>query len=108
MESFHPSVVREVESAIREHRVVVIGMGWNPHVKRARRALEAAGMTHHYLEYGNYLSMWRQRLAIKLWAGWPTFPMVFLDGVLVGGADQIEAAIAAGELTQRAEQHATA
>jgi glutaredoxin-related protein len=99
MERFHPDAIAEVSAAIREHPVVVVGMGWNPHVKRARKALEAAGVEHHYLEYGNYSSQWRLRLAIKLWAGWPTFPQVFVNGELLGGADETEAALAEGALT---------
>jgi glutaredoxin-related protein len=35
-----------------------------------------------------------------MWTGWPTFPMVFVKGVLVGGADDLKALIASGELQQ--------
>lgn len=97
-QSFHSDIVREVREAIGEHHVVVVGMGWNPHVKRARKALDAAGIAHHYLEYGNYAGDWKPRLAIKMWSRWPTFPQVYLDGALLGGADETEAAIAEGTL----------
>jgi glutaredoxin-related protein len=73
-------------------------MAFNPFCKRARRALQAAGVAHEYLEYGGYLSDWRRRNALKLWTGWPTFPMVFVRGQLVGGAQDLEALIASGEL----------
>jgi len=53
---------------------------------------------HQYLEYGSYLSRWRERLALKMWTGWPTFPMVFVKGVLIGGADDLAKLIASGEL----------
>jgi glutaredoxin-related protein len=36
------------------------------------------------------LSDWRRRNALKLWTGWPTFPMVFVKGVLVGGFDDLK------------------
>ena len=55
-------------------------------------------MPHQYLEYGSYLSRWRERLALKMWAGWPTLPMVFVKGVLIGGADDLAKLIASGEL----------
>jgi glutaredoxin-related protein len=42
--------------------------------------------------------MWRQRNALKLWTGWPTFPMVFVKGALVGGANDLNKLIASGEL----------
>ena len=35
-----------------------------------------------------------------MWTGWPTFPMVFVKGVLVGGANDLKRLIASGELTQ--------
>jgi glutaredoxin-related protein len=92
--------VKEVQAAIAAHPVVVVGMRQNPMPKKARRLLEAAGIAHHYLEYGSYFSEWRKRNALKMWTGWPTFPMVFVKGMLVGGADDLEKLIASGELKQ--------
>lgn len=98
IELFHADVVRDVQEAVRRHPVVVVGMAQNPHVKGVRRALDAAGVTYEYLEYGSYFSQWKQRLAIKLWSGWPTFPQVFLNGKLLGGEDLAKAAIVDGVL----------
>jgi glutaredoxin-related protein len=97
----HADVVAEVDAATRAHRVVVVGMAGNPHVKRARRALAAAGIAFHALDYGSYFGGWRRRNALKMWTGWPTFPMVFVDGVLVGGASDTVALIERGELAAR-------
>src|SRR4051812_19817489 len=83
---FHADIVAEVAGAVAAHKVVVVGMGWNPSVGRARKLLSDKNIPFTYLGYGNYLSKWRQRLAIKLWSGWPTFPQVFVGGTLVGGA----------------------
>ncbi len=94
----HAAIVSEVESVVATQPVVVVGMAWNPFCKRARRTLAAAGVPHQYLEYGNYLSGWRRRNALKLWTGWPTFPMVFVRGQLVGGAQDLQALAASGEL----------
>lgn len=91
-------IVREVQAAIAAHALVVVGMGQNPAPKKARRLLDAAGIPYHYMEYGNYLNTWRKRNALKLWTGWPTFPMVFVRSVLVGGADDMEKLLASGEL----------
>ena len=33
-----------------------------------------------------------------MWTGWPTFPMVFVKGSLVGGADDLAKLISSGEL----------
>lgn len=95
---FHPDIVREVKDAVSSHDVVVVGMAQNPHVKNVRKALTDAGVTFKYLEYGSYLSKWRERLALKMWSGWPTFPQVFVRGALVGGEDLTKAALADGSL----------
>ena len=98
--SYHSSVVEEVKRAVAAHDVVVVGMAWNTHVAKIRKELDAAGVKHHYLELGNYLGRWRERLAVKLWTGWPTFPQVFVKGKLVGGEDLTKAALADGSLQE--------
>ena len=108
-ENIHPAVrdkvarhqadiVGQVQAAVAGHAVVVVGMRQNPFPKKARKALNEAGIAHHYLEYGSYFSQWRPRTALKLWSGWPSFPMVFVKGNLVGGADDLIKLIASGEL----------
>ena len=92
------AIVQEVQAAVAAHPVVVVGMAMNPFPRKARRALDAAGVAHHYLEYGNYLNTWRERNALKMWTGWPTFPMVFVRGMLIGGAGDLDKLIASGEL----------
>ncbi|MBI2320221.1 MAG: glutaredoxin [Betaproteobacteria bacterium] len=94
----HADIVREVQSAIAANDIVVVGMAQNPFPKKARKLLAAAGIAHRYLEYGSYWSGWRRRNALKMWTGWPTFPMVFVKGVLVGGASDLERLIRSGEL----------
>ena len=96
--SHHADIVQEVQRAIAAHPVVVVGMGQNPHPRRARRALDAAGIAHHDLDYGNYFGGWRRRNALKMWSGWPTLPMVFVRGTLVGGANDLIRLIDSGEL----------
>jgi glutaredoxin-related protein len=102
MEGFHADVLREVKQAIATDKVVVVGMAQNPHVRNVRKALDDAGVAYKYLEYGSYLSQWKQRLAIKLWSGFPTFPQVFVDGTLLGGEDLTKAALADGTLKSTA------
>ena len=91
-------LLAQVRQAINTHPVVVLGMAGNPFVGRARRQLADAGVAHEYLGFGSYASQWRRRNALKMWTGWPTFPMVFVRGVLIGGSDDLKRAIAAGEL----------
>ncbi len=96
--SHHADIVREVQQAVAAHAVVVVGMRVNPFPRKARRALDAAGVAYHYLEYGSYLKLWRRRNALKMWTGWPTFPMVFVRGQLIGGAADLQRLIDSGEL----------
>jgi monothiol glutaredoxin len=95
--SHHQDLIAEVEAAIAAHDVVVIGMKQNPFPRKARKALTAKGTPFHYLEYGSYLNTWRRRNALKLWTGWPTFPMIFVKGVLIGGFQDLEKLLASGE-----------
>ena len=95
---YHQDIVNEVRSALQQHAVVVVGMRMNPFPRKARKALEAAGIAHHYMEYGSYFSDWRRRTALKMWTGWPTLPMVFVKGTLVGGFTDLERLIDSGEL----------
>jgi len=94
----HADIVREVQAAVANNDVVVVGMKQNPAPKKARKALDAAAIPYKYLEYGSYFGPWRRRNALKMWTGWPTFPMVFVKGVFVGGAADLDRLIASGEI----------
>ena len=98
--SHNSAIVKEVQAAVAAQPVVVVGMGINPWPKKARRLLDAARVPYTYLSYGSYFSRWRERNALKMWTGWPTFPMVFVRGTLVGGADDVQRLIGSGELQQ--------
>ena len=94
----HADIVHNVNAAALSNPVLVVGMAGNPFCRRARKALAAAEVAHQYLEYGSYFSQWRSRNALKMWTGWPTFPLVFVKGTLVGGAEELQKLIASGEL----------
>jgi glutaredoxin-related protein len=95
--NLNADIVHNVQAAATSNPVLVVGMAGNPHVRRARRALDGAGIAYHYLEYGSYFGGWRRRNALKMWTGWPTFPMVFVRGTLVGGATELERLVSGGE-----------
>jgi glutaredoxin-related protein len=98
MAEYHADFVDDVRRALEEHDVVVVGMAQNPHVARARRALDEAGISYRYIGHGSYFSGYGRRLAIKLWTGWPTFPQVFVRGTLIGGRAELVGALADGTL----------
>ncbi len=96
--AFKKDIVDEVARTVGGEPLVVVGMSQNPFVKKARTALTDAGIAFKYLEYGSYLGMWKERLAIKLWSGYPTFPQVFVKGALLGGFNATKKAIDDGSL----------
>lgn len=97
MEQNHADVLAQVQAAVAANAVVVVGMRQNPHPRKACRLLDSLGTQYTYLEYGSYLSEWKRRLALKMWTGWSTFPMIFVNGTLIGGAQDLQRLIEGGE-----------
>jgi monothiol glutaredoxin len=95
----HADIVQEVQAAVSANQIVVVGMAMNPFPRKARALLDRLGAQYAYLEYGSYFSQWRRRTALKMWTGWPTMPMVFINGVLVGGAQDLQRLVDSGEFT---------
>lgn len=96
--SYRKEQVEQVKSLVAAHRVVVVGMAQNPFPKKARRLLDSQGIAYEYLGIGSYLSEWKKRLVLKMWTGWPTFPMIFIDGTLIGGFEDLVPLVESGEL----------
>lgn len=96
--NFHANIIHEVTQHIEQHDILVIGMNLNTVVTKSINNLKSSGLNYHYLEYGGYFSMWKERLAIKMWSGWPTFPQIFVKGILIGGNQELEACLADGTL----------
>jgi glutaredoxin-related protein len=101
----HADIVQEVKDAVARNDLVVVGMAQNPMPKKARKLLDEKQLGYEYLEYGSYLGDWRRRNALKMWTGWPTFPMIFVKGVLIGGANDLQKLIVSGELAQLLEKN---
>ena len=91
--------VEEVIAIVENTPVVVIGMAGNPHCKKACKVLDKQGTTYRYVEYGSYFKEWRKRNALKMWTGWKTFPMVFVDGMLIGGAAELQRLVDTDDFT---------
>ena len=94
----HADIIAEVKEAIANNTIVIVGMAQNPAPKRARKVLNELNIDYHYLEYGSYFKEWRRRNALKMWTGWPTFPMIFVKGTLIGGSSDMRALVDTGEL----------
>ncbi|MET0791380.1 MAG: glutaredoxin [Polyangiaceae bacterium] len=96
--SYRQEEIAAVKALLVAHRVVVVGMTQNPFPKRARKLLDSKGIAYEYLGIGSYLSEWRRRLVLKMWTGWATFPMIFVDGRLIGGFEDLQKLVESGEL----------
>jgi glutaredoxin-related protein len=35
-----------------------------------------------------------------MWTGWPSFPMIFIDGILIGGNSDLNALVESGEFAK--------
>jgi len=97
MDAFHADIVNEVAAAVDANDVLIVGMKQNPFPRKAKKLLNSLSVKYTYLEYGSYVSDWKKRLALKMWSGWPTFPMIFVKGTLIGGAEDLQALVDSGE-----------
>lgn len=97
---YQAELISRVEKLIQEHDVVVVGMTMNPFPGRARKLLDAQGINYEYLGLGSYLSQWRVRLGLKMWTGWPTFPMIFVKRTFIGGFQDLKRLVDSGELAK--------
>jgi monothiol glutaredoxin len=99
--SYQGELVSRVESLVQTHDIVIVGMAMNPFPGRARRLLDERGIRYEYLGIGSYLGQWRPRLALKMWSGWPTFPMIFVKRTLIGGFADLKRLVDSGELAKQ-------
>jgi monothiol glutaredoxin len=95
---FHPDIVEEVAKAAATEKVVVVGVSGLQPGRRARQLLDEQKIPYRYLQYGSYFRGWRRRLALKMWVGWPTFPLIFIKGTFIGGGSDLKKLIDSGEL----------
>ena len=98
MDGEYQETIDEVKKSAANFPLLVVGMAQNPYCKKVRKNLDRESINYSYLEYGSYLKEWQRRLALKMWSGWPTFPMVFVNGLLVGGNREVDVLLASGEL----------
>jgi monothiol glutaredoxin len=95
---YQAELIAQVEQLIQQHDIVIVGMTMNPFPGRARRLLDEQGIRYEYLGLGSYFSQWRLRLGLKMWTGWPTFPMIFVKRTFIGGFRDLKQLVDSGEL----------
>jgi glutaredoxin-related protein len=97
---YQAELIARVEQLVQQHDVVIVGMSMNPFPGRARKLLDEQGIAYEYLGLGSYLSQWRLRLGLKMWTGWPTFPMIFVKRTFIGGFRDLKRLVDSGELAK--------
>ena len=97
------AAMERIKAQLEAHPIVLFMKG-TPEVpmcgssKRAVDALRAAGATR--LRTVNVMADPEVRANLPRYADWPTFPQLFVQGELIGGADIVAELAEAGELAR--------
>ncbi|MCZ8116441.1 Grx4 family monothiol glutaredoxin [Silanimonas sp.] len=97
------AAMERIKAQLEAHPIVLFMKG-TPEVpmcgysKRAVDALRAAGATR--LHTVNVMADPEIRANLPRYADWPTFPQLFVQGELIGGADIVAELAEAGELAR--------
>jgi len=79
-------------NAVKPQRITVFSKPGCPHCARAKKALSAAGYSYEEIVLGEAGVSYSSLVAVT---GRGTTPQVFMDGDLIGTADEVEAWIKA-------------
>jgi monothiol glutaredoxin len=93
-------VMQEIESEIRDNRVVLYMKG-NPRFPMcgfSAATVEVLNEIGVPFKAVDILAEGEKREAIKAFSSWPTIPQLFVDGKFVGGCDIVRELHARGEL----------
>lgn len=105
------AAMERIKAELEAHPVVLFMKG-TPEVpmcgysKRAVDALRAAGSTRLYTV--NVMADPEVRASLPRYADWPTFPQLYVQGELIGGADIVAELADAGELARIVAEAETA
>jgi monothiol glutaredoxin len=82
-------IFKKIETAVKSHRVFLFmkGVPAMPQCGFSNKVVQI--LSAYNVEYGsfNVLDDMEVREAVKKYSNWPTFPQLYVDGELVGGAD---------------------
>ena len=96
----HQFIIKDAIEAIEKYDILIITMAGNPFCHRAVKLLGSTGVNFHEIKIGSYLSQWRKRTALKMWSGWQSIPIIFVQGVLIGGFEDLKKIIESNELNE--------
>jgi monothiol glutaredoxin len=82
-------IFKKIEAAVKSHRIFLFmkGVPTMPQCGFSNKVVQI--LSAYNVEYGsfNVLDDLEVREAVKKYSNWPTFPQLYVDGELVGGAD---------------------
>jgi monothiol glutaredoxin len=95
-----PELIERIEALLEEHPVVLFMKG-EPDSPMCGFSAKAAAMLNHIgVPYHavNILDDEELRQGLKIYGDWPTFPQLYVQGELLGGADIMAEMFQSGEL----------
>ena len=98
---FQQSFVEELQCMINNFDIVVIGVQLSSRNRQVSSLLQATNHTVKELYLRPWMMDKHKKLAVMLWSGWPTFPQIFIRGMLIGGEQELRRTIQNGELNHR-------
>ena len=91
---------QRIEKTIGQHRIMLFMKG-NPSMPQCGfSAAVVSVLKEEGVQYGSFNILADQELreGLKEYSSWPTYPQLYVDGKLVGGADIVRDLHAKGEL----------
>ena len=86
---------------INNFDIVVIGVQLSPQNSQVRALLQFTNHTAKEIYLRPWMLNKHKKLAVMLWSGWPTFPQIFIRGMLIGGEQELRRAIHNGDFDHR-------
>lgn len=107
METLTPELKQEIESQLAANPVLLYmkGTADQPMCGFSARAVGVLNNLNVPFTAINILERDDLRQGLKEYSQWPTFPQLYVEGELIGGADIIVEMYQSGELAERLSAH---
>ena len=101
LSDFHQPLIEQLQQEIHSHDIVVVGLAYQPSTQRVIKELNKLDCLTQCIEISPWIGSSEKRLAIKIWSGWPSFPQIFVRGMLIGGELELGNFVASGDFNRR-------
>ncbi|MDN3508158.1 MAG: Grx4 family monothiol glutaredoxin [Simkaniaceae bacterium] len=95
-------IMKAIDADVKKNKVLLFMKGNKlmPMCGFSSRVLEILNKLDADFETRNILEDEELRAAIKIYADWPTFPQLYIDGEFIGGCDIVTQLFESGELAK--------